>query len=179
MRRAKGFRKARITGILSLLVVAMTATAAYAASTRAEYVAQVDPICHTAFVSEKAADKTFHRRIKKEEQQIQRGRRSKRGRFAVFHFYHRLRQVNRNMDAAIGPIAPAPGDEGAIQTWLNGSERSIILQARALRALQREPGRYIKLFLKAFDASLSARDTVRDFGFAYCTRVTVFGPIGY
>jgi hypothetical protein len=47
---------------ITLIALAIIASTAAAASTRAEYVAQVDPICHAAHVKEKAAAQRFSTR---------------------------------------------------------------------------------------------------------------------
>jgi hypothetical protein len=163
---------------ITAVALALTSASAGAAATRADYVAQVDPICQAAFVAEKAADKAFHRRIKKDEQRLRDGRRvSKSASASLFRFYGRLRLIGRNMDAAIVPIAPAPGDELTVQTWLAQRERSIDLQRRAMSAIRRgQFGKYFGRFLKAIAADVDAYSTVRDFGFAYCTRVWIAGP---
>jgi hypothetical protein len=163
---------------IALVAMAFTAAAAQAASTRAEYVAQVDPVCQQALMAEKTADKTFHRRIKKAEQQLKLGRHPKAARSVLLRYYGRLRQIDRNLDGAIAPIPPAPGDEPTIQTWLAQRERSIDLQRRAMRALRGfKLRRYFHFFFGALRSDFAALDTVRDFGFAYCGRVSAVGPL--
>lgn len=163
----------------TMIALAIAAVNASAATTRAEYIAQVEPICQTAYFAEKAAYKTLHRRIEKAAQQIrQHGRPRKDARSTLFSFYGRMRQVSRTMDAAIQPIPPAAGDEAAVQAWLAGRERSITLNARALRALRRAKSRrFLTLFFKGIDTEGAAVSSVQDFGFSYCTRVSAVGPL--
>jgi hypothetical protein len=172
-------RARSLVALTTTMIALATTSTAHAAATRAEYVAQVEPICQTAYFAEKAAYKIFQRRIKKAAQQIRRhGRPRKDARSTLFSFYGRMRQVSRTMDAAIQPIPPAPGDEAAVQAWLAGRERSITLNARALRALRRAKSRrFLTLFFKGIDTEGAAVSSVQDFGFSYCTRVSVVGPL--
>src|SRR5262249_42222930 len=119
-----------VPGLIGLAIVvialAIVAASASAATSRAEWVAQVDPICQVAYVAEKSADKTFHRQTKKAERQSKRGHHpSTAARKILFRFYHRTAQATQGMLNAISPIPAAPGDEATVASWLTGRQQSI------------------------------------------------------
>ena len=58
-------RKALIPFVVSVGLIAIWASPANAASTRAEYIAQVDPICQSFVGPENAAAKAYHRNYKR------------------------------------------------------------------------------------------------------------------
>jgi hypothetical protein len=170
-----GFAIGGVIGVLSVL-----AAPAQAATSRTEYVAQVDPICQVAYVAEKSAYKTFHRRNKRSEAQLKRGDLpAKAARKTLFHFYRRTAQATQSMLSSISPIPAAPGDEATIASWLAGRQQSVDKQRRAFRALAHgQAGRFFKLDLAAIFGEVNANHLVAGFGFAYCTKVSVIGPVG-
>ena len=60
-------RRAVITAVLSVGVIAVGAAPARAASTRAEYIAQVDPICESFVGTHDAAVKAYNKDAKRWE----------------------------------------------------------------------------------------------------------------
>src|SRR5215813_7323572 len=95
-----------------LIALALAATAAYAAATRAEYVAQVDPICRAANPKQNALLKALERRIKQLHRHgVDTETPAKRVIRIALRYYDRLAEIQRGENAQIAIVTPAPGDE--------------------------------------------------------------------
>jgi hypothetical protein len=156
--------------VVVIALLAITVAPAQAASTRAEYVAQVDPICQTAATKQSAVIrslKKFARQLKQrgidtEEPTKQVIRIAVRG-------YNRIALIARNAVAQISAIAPAPGDETTVSAWFRRLSLQIDLFQRAIRAFAHQKvHRYKQLMYKSSIRGLEADDLVREFGFRHC-----------
>jgi hypothetical protein len=154
----------------TLLIPVLITSTAHAASTRAEYVAQVDPICQGGISKEKAA----YRALRKDADRLK-----KRGidtssptkpvvRLAR-RYSARVVPIARSIHHRILLVTPAPGDEAAVSQWLQGLEEATDLFERAFDAFaHRNVHRYKQLLTKSSYRRLNADGFVQDFGFKYC-----------
>ena len=148
-----------------------------AAATRAEYVAQVDPICldaskrtakpikalvktASAFLKVATDPDASKADLKRAGQQY--SNRASRG----------LAKVNRifgGMLIAIVAVPAAPGDEATVAGWIDGMWSYKLTNDRAIRALR--AGKLLKsldLTEKALEALNQATQLVAGFGFRHC-----------
>jgi hypothetical protein len=153
---------------LAITLVALSPAPASAASTRAEYVAQVDPICHGIEVKEIAATRIFKRRIRHLHVRPV-DLESKPVRRAAVRFYRSVLRSFRSGFDQIAAVPPAPGDEAVVSAWLQGLrkferrfQRVIPLVARGE---ERKAGRALS---RAFKVAGQADLRVQDFGFQHC-----------
>jgi hypothetical protein len=158
-----------ITGV----ALAIIATPANAAATRAEYVAQIDPICQSALARESATLKRFTRRVKRirrhnPDVEVHPTKPFLR---TVSAGYRQLAGEVSLANGQITPIAPAPGDELTASRWMQ--DRTAFAQA-AQRAGQLIAHGALKRFLRAAIAMVNyeaaAREVIAGFGFTYCSK---------
>jgi len=152
--------------IRGLLLVASTVTAvatvlvpatASGASTRAEYIAQADPICAKANKLGEKQLKGFGKDVLAERW----GR-------AIRRFRVALRVFNREI-ASLAELEPPIADAALLEEWLAELRRQSPLARRVIRALKqqsvklvaRRSGRLVK-------ASRSTKRLVEDYGFRSC-----------
>jgi hypothetical protein len=135
------------------------ASPASAATTRAEYVAQVDPICQAGLAQEEAASRPVAKKLKRLHKQARKAR-----------FYDFVVIVEQGVNAQIATIPPPIEDSSLIQVWLRARGEEVIVIQRMFRALAKGD------FFAAFDLlleieakSTAASDLVRDFGFQHCS----------
>lgn len=63
-------------------------------------------------------------------------------------------------------------------SWIEGRQQSVEKQRRAWRALAHgQAARFLKLDLAAILGEVDANHLVAGFGFSYCTKVSVIGPL--
>jgi hypothetical protein len=156
-----------------LIATAVFAAPAGAATTRAEYVAQVDPICQAGLAQETAAAKPVAkklRRLKKHTDSRNARRRAlKREMRALAHLYDFVATVEQGVNAQVATIPPAIEDTNLIQVWLRVRGEEVVVTQRLFRALAK--GDFFAAFALLFEVetkSEEATDLVRDFGFQYC-----------
>jgi hypothetical protein len=153
---------------------ALPAPDAHAATTRAEYVAQVDPICQAGLAQETAAArplvKKLHRLKKHARSREARRRADKRRMRALARFYDFIAVVEQGVTAQIASIPPAIEDTSLVQVWLRARGEEVIATQRLFRSLAK--GDFLGAFSLLFEVSAKseeASDLVRDFGFQYCS----------
>jgi hypothetical protein len=139
---------------IALIAVAITAAPGYAASTRAEYVAQVDPICAPTIRGEhKALDAA--------------GRQVKKGRYkAAARSFRRTNRIFSDGVEQVAAVPPPPADQPSISTWIQMLRSQVPLANRAAAALAH--GHIGKAMSRLLKASDSTKAYVRDYGFAAC-----------
>jgi hypothetical protein len=153
------------------LVALAIAPPAHAASSRAEYVAQVEPICEGAqkptfkaylgsFKGVPPIDDREHP-TQRESHQVDR---------ALGRLYSRVAGIYGRTSSRIGAVSPAPGDEAAVAAWLAGRAQAQALWLRAGRAARHLKARRADgLTQKGIKVSDSASRNVSEFGFHFCT----------
>jgi len=168
-------RRAIAVSVLSTgLVIAGAAPAA--ASTRGEYVAQVDPICQSFVAPENAAFGTYKRNFKRM------GHLAKSGTFKAFlrqtkrtaRSLNGFAQVYSTVTDQIATVPPSDGDAATIGVWLNDRRQAAGAATSAATALVRLQIRKFFQRLSQFDAAEAAGiQTITGFGFQVCGVVPV------
>jgi hypothetical protein len=168
---------ARVTFGLSISIaaLALVAATASAASTRAEYVSQVDRVC-TSFVPQFA--KLAHP-LKKVERNLKQNRADETGAHEKRRFNRLLRVLGRYtgssakvlaaMTEQVALVGPAPGDETAVAQWIEGLKQFAALQAQSAPALKNHKlGQAAALSQRSVAAVNSGGAAVADFGISAC-----------
>lgn len=159
----------RVTpGVLLLALLAITAAPAQAASTRAEYVAQVEPLCKAA---QKPTFKAYSRLFKSVPIEGERITKSiaRRTQFALAKFYTQISNIFGRTSARIAAVAPAQGDEGTVAAWLAGRDQARILGLQAGRVARHgKLRRAVRIVDRATSESDHAAGLVSDYGFTWC-----------
>jgi hypothetical protein len=159
------------------LIFAGVVTPANAASTRAEYVAQVDQICTASRPQVEAArNKLSKNLLKGPIFGPKTGEPTKHFLGRVNRSSRRLARAQRRFDRvfaamveAIATAAPAPGDEAVVAQWINGFRRSAQLARRAYRAAKHgKISRSLSLLGRSLDALDTGGSAVQDFGISVC-----------
>jgi hypothetical protein len=166
-------RKAVMPFVLSMGLLAVWAAPADAASTRAEYIAQVDPICQSFVGPENVAYKAYRKNDKRESHLAGKGtlkawlnatRRTSKS-------LTRLVQLDMSLVDQIAAVSPPAADAGTVGTWLNLRRQTNAFAASAAAALNRPVpavGKYFKLVDRA-NASIAAEQrAISGFGFQVC-----------
>jgi hypothetical protein len=157
--------------VAGAVALAITAVPAQAATTRAEYVAQVDPICQAAKPAKVKARKAAAKNLRRLVRQLRAGNEKKAIKLSgkAARNLNRFNRIQANLTTQIAPVPPAPRDLTTVSQWLQDRREAEKLGFGAARALKRHKG---KKFLRKFRASViagaEARDRVKNFGFRYC-----------
>jgi hypothetical protein len=154
-----------------VIALAITATPALGASTRAEYVAQVDPICQSAAKPAAKAARTYFDAVTR----IDRAKKPSRAiRNAGIRFLGGLSRIYDGITEQIALIPPAPGDEAASTAWLDGRRIAKTDVDRALAFLRHgKPDKSGRLFKQASQDEAQGTARIQDFGFTVCVGQTV------
>jgi hypothetical protein len=143
--------------LLSICCVLVIPAVAHAAATRAEYVAQADPVCASA-------DRDIHRLNKHFSRLDRDGRYGAAGRT--------LKRTGTRLSASIAQvrsITPPPGDVQTISSWLEEVARIAGNNRRMGTAeAQQRFRRVFALQVKNFLVARRAHELVADWGFHAC-----------
>jgi hypothetical protein len=165
----------KLRGAVALALLAVSAVAvtpANAASTRAEYIAQVDPICQS-FVGPN--DDAF-RAWRKNEKRLgsvatngtpkQFGAQTKR----VARSLKRIAQIQANLTNQIATVPPPTEDFATVRTWLNyrRQEEAALRSAASILVQFRPYKQYFHKLNMADAADQAATRTVSGLGFQVC-----------
>jgi hypothetical protein len=156
-----------------VISLAITATAAYAAATRAEYVARVDPICRAANPKENAVVRALERRVKQLHRHgVDTETPAKRVIRIAVRYYDRLAEIQRDENAKIAMVTPAPGDESIVAEWLQARTAASDFFQRGVHVFAHgRERRGKKLIGISFKREFKAELLVQDFGFKSCAHV--------
>ncbi len=143
---------------LAIAALAIPAASAQAAATRAEYVAQVDPIC---LDYAKPAIKAFAAYFKAG------ARKRKPSARPTARFLSQISRAYGNLTERIATVPAAPGDEAIVSTWLGRRAEVVVNLGRARRAARH--GKLKRSDRLAGRAGFgAASQVVSEFGFDYC-----------
>jgi hypothetical protein len=157
---------------VATLCVLGLAAPSYGASTRAEYVAQVDPVCQASHSRQKTLNQAYQRKTKA---LIARGAETDPPSRALLRltlrFYDRIARIQRAANRDVSSVPPAPGDEQAVTQWVSLHGRSIELFNRAIHlfARTRDEHKFKQLIGRSQTAEMNAEFAVEGFHFQYCT----------
>jgi hypothetical protein len=161
------------TALALLAIAAVAVPPAHAASTRAEYIAQVDPICQSFVGPENAALHAYRKNAKRWDRLASKGtlkawlKQTRR----VSQSLLRLTQLDTTLNDQIAAVTPPATDAGTIGAWLNARGQANAFAAAAARALNRPVpaiSKYFKLVDRANAALDAASRAIAGFGFQVC-----------
>jgi hypothetical protein len=148
-------RAGRSLGIvIAVLAGAIFVSTASAASTHAEYIAQVDPICAASIQAQGVAQRGIGHLIHKE-----------RFRAAARKFRHTNRAFATGVEQ-VAALPPPSEDAQLIATWVQLLRAQLPLADRAAKALAH--GHVGKAMARLFRVSDAAKHYVVNFGFSSC-----------
>jgi hypothetical protein len=152
-------RRATLVVVLALAATAILAAPVHAASTRAEYIAQVDPICAHELAGAK-------RTLGGVNGDLAKGRNKQAGgKFAratkVF-----IKGVNH-----VGAVPPPTADAALIGQWIQMLQGQIPLARKATRLLKQDArqSRIETAIRRLFNLSDRTQALVKDYGFSDCS----------
>jgi hypothetical protein len=160
--------------MLAVAAIAIGPTAAQAASTRAEYVAQVDQIC-TGFAPRFQALRPNFKKIEanlnrvRTESDAQEKRRLNRVYRLLGRYVGKQARTFGAMAEQVAIVAPAAGDEAAVDQWIQGLRQFASLQAQSAPAFKhRRFGRAGALGQQSLAALNNGGAAVASFGITAC-----------
>jgi hypothetical protein len=174
-RMSLGRRAAGLCAVALIVVGLASATSASAASTRAEYIAQVDPICQSYAAPLLSAFGAYHRNFKRLNKEAKSG--------TVGSFVRAARRTARSLNAIAGlhaneinqiaAVPPVPADAPTVNAWLTAMRQEQSFETAAVTALLHfRIGPFFRNLNNADGAADTARSSVQGFGFQVC-EVTV------
>jgi hypothetical protein len=155
--------------IVCCLAVLLVAAPAQGAATRAEYVAQVDPICQAAAPELKRSLAAVREPSPARIEQLDPKEGLKRVARSFGKALGRTNKVLTAMTTRIATVPAAPGDELTVADWILNQRSAEDLLGRAARAGKR--GKFFRMFplLQGYEEAVAAlRASVRGFGFRHC-----------
>jgi hypothetical protein len=153
---------------LAVLAIGIAAAPANAASTRSEYVAQVDPICLSSQIQAHKVLRKHHLPTILFLDDLRSGDRKTQLRIAksievTIKLDHRV--VNQ-----IAAVLPPPGDEGTITKWVADLRRYTANEVKAVHAIRADKGRRAyRLIFTALRPLIVDNQALKPFGFEHCT----------
>jgi hypothetical protein len=155
---SRGRRVALAFG-LALIAITAFAAPAGAASTRAEYVVQIEPICQSA---KKPAIKTFTQVIKfsdklgiDDREDLEKKQIKRKVRALTSRLYLDWAAIYGGVTERVAAVPPAPGDEGAIANWLD-SRRTVTADLEtAARAYKHGKEKLVKRIGRQADRAIA------------------------
>jgi hypothetical protein len=161
MTRSGTFGAATIAVVIAALAILLTAATASATANRAEYVAQVDPICAHELAGAK-------RTLGGVNGDLVKGRYKQAGvKFA------RANNVFKKGVNNVAAVSPPSADAALIDQWVQMLSAQIPLAARASKVLKHEAPRakVIRAIRRLFRVSDETQALVSDYGFTSCNEM--------
>jgi hypothetical protein len=141
------------------------------AATRAEYLAQIEPICQAANQRAKKLARKTNRRLKKSLGKAK-GKGKVVGDVYILSIIKLVGPENRlfqRTTTLIRAVPPAPGDEAVVSAWLAGRDESTRLASEAIRAGKRGRANQMLGLLDASTVALRrGQQPVQAFGLNHC-----------
>jgi hypothetical protein len=164
-------RKAVMPFVLSVGLITVWAAPAEAAATRAEYVAQVDPICQSSVGPLGAAWGAYHRSAKRTNHAAKvdniKGFLSGTKKESIT--LNRLSTTRTGMIEQIASVPPPDTDAGVMAVWLNDLRQESALEGAAASAvLGLQIDKFFKRLGQADKAQNAAKTAIAGFGFQVC-----------
>jgi hypothetical protein len=164
-------RRAIVVSLLSIGLLATSAAPAAAAPTRAEYIAQVDPMCQSLVGPMGAAWSSFNKAFKQTNHAAKKGNTKAfiRGARATIRSLNTLSATRTGLTDQIAAVQPPDADASTVSTWLGDRRLQAAFESSAASALAK--GQFGKFFHRlggAGRAQTAGRAAVAGFGFATC-----------
>jgi hypothetical protein len=161
-----------LTSTLAIaLALAAGPSSAGAASTRAEYIAQVDPICQSFVAPITGAFSSYHKAFKALNKHAKSG--------SIKSFIRSIKRTARTLDAVaqlhlsltaqVSAVPPPAADVATINAWttaLGQEQANEVAAANALRRLKF--GAFFKRLDQADSAVNAATNAIAGYGFTVC-----------
>jgi hypothetical protein len=164
-------RVACLVPALFLIALVVGPAPAHAAPTRAEYIAQVDPICQNFVVPERSALATYRHNYKLWLRAAVKGtlksflRQNRRLARSLFSFD----RVHSALTEQVAAVTPPDADVALIATWLNARRQADALSDAAARALLRFKARkFFTLIGRADRVEANGTRALSGYGFQVC-----------
>jgi hypothetical protein len=165
-------RKAVMPFVLSVGLIGVWAVPAEAASTRAEYVAQVDPICQSFVRPMQGAIGAYFRNEKRLGPVARNGTLKQFGAQTkrIARSLKRIAQLHADLTIQIAAVPPPTEDFGTVGTWLNHrrQEEALLRSAASILVQFRPYKQYFRKLDMADAADEAATGTVSGLGFQVC-----------
>jgi hypothetical protein len=164
----------RLAGAIAAVVVlsAISVAPASAASTRTEYVAQVDPICQEARERWLKPEARYFKesvRVERVEEGKQRKRALNRLLRMLAKVFAVRARVETSASSQIATVPPAPGDESIVATWLEQRRQWTSGLSQLAAPIRHHRYRaFSRLAKQAEMTRKAANATVAGFGFQNC-----------
>jgi hypothetical protein len=166
-----------VGGVIALAITviapAIIASTASAAPTRADFVAQAEPICQSGQAQEALAFEPFVQALKRSKKHHTRKSRRSATR-AFLAYFAQYANIERAVNAQLATLPVAPDDVSLIQVWLRARGELLDVESRlflgptstgkGLKGL----GQVVRDFFELIGKEYEVADIVRDFGFHYC-----------
>jgi hypothetical protein len=158
-----------------LAAIAIMATSASAATTRAEFVAQVDPICQNGQAQGAIAAQPMLKAAKRDKRRGSRKAAKKLDR-AMRTYFTQSAAIQKAVNTQIATVPPAPDDVSLVQVWLRARGELIDNETQLFTHKFRSKGdlkgfaRFFTLIFQMASREFEVADIVRDFGFQYCSQ---------
>jgi hypothetical protein len=164
-------RKALFALVVSVGLLAAWPGAAAAAPTRAEYIAQVDPICQSFVAPLGSAWRAYNKNFRDTSRAARKGN-SKAFLRGTKKLARSLNLISTTRTTLIGQIAAVPppdADAGTITTWLNDLRQEAGIEIAAASKVKRlQFGKFFKLLRQADGVETAGKEAIAGFGFAVC-----------
>jgi hypothetical protein len=171
MNKLSAKRMTAIASVAIALAIAAAPSTAGAASTRAEYIAQVDPICQTFVAPITNGFKAYHKAFKAMNKQAKSG--------SIKAFVRSIKRTARTLNAVaalhlsmtqqITAVPPVAADAPIVNTWLTALGQEQANEVAAGTALRQfKFGAFFKRLDQADAAVNAATNAITGFGFAVC-----------
>jgi hypothetical protein len=145
--------------VIAITCLAGTTSSASAASTRAEYIAQADPICA-------AANKVGNKQLKGFPKDVE----TRRWKPAARRLRVTLRAFNE-LIASLAVLQPPVADAALVEQWLAGFRSQVPLAKSLIAAVnQHSFGKVVKRSQRLAAASSDTQALVAGFGFRACDK---------
>jgi hypothetical protein len=163
-------------GLVALAIIAGTASAA---TTRADWVAQVDPICQNGEAQEAVAVQPVNRAVKRlSKHRDSKGRSDRKFTRLFLRYFQQYSAIERAVDAQIATVPPAPDDVSLVQVWLRARGELLDIENQLFtggfkpKKGLKGVGQVFTLFFQLAGREQEVSDLVRDFGFHYCNQTS-------
>jgi len=164
-------RRIALAAVMATGVMGVCAAPGSAAATRAEYIAQVDPICQPFVTPEKNAYTAYRKDYKEWQRRLSRGtQKAWEGQtHQVYLSLFRYVDLRATLTDQITAVSPAREDAATVSQWLtdrNRSERYAFSAAFAFEAFKFK--RYYKLVARSNKYDAAGYNAISGFGFQAC-----------
>jgi hypothetical protein len=156
---------------IALIALVVGATPAGAASTRAEYVAQVDPMCQAALPQLASTQKAFERKLTAINKRVKSGRFKGILRLitSAARSLNAYTTVHANLTTQISGVPPAPPDVSAVNGWLQNRRNAESFGTSAASSLKHAKFRqFARQLNQAAAADQAGIAQISGFGFQFC-----------